>query len=165
MKKPEFPYRIVTAWSDADECYVCRAPAWPGLGAHGDTAEEAIREALVAGKAMLSIQQEMGRPVPMSDVGVERYSGNISLRLSPSLHMRLIHAASIDDSSLNQFIATALAEALGRLTVPEVATAPRVARHIAKAKRVAAPTPAKVRKATRPRSGVPQHATRARRAA
>ena len=44
MKMKAFPYRIVVEFSEEDECWIARVPALPNCAAHGDTAEEAIRE-------------------------------------------------------------------------------------------------------------------------
>src|SRR5688572_21522615 len=103
MKK--FPYRILAEWSEADECYVARVPAFPNLAAHGDTAAEATAEAQTAAAAMIDV---LGDKAPASDNDAP--SGNIRLRLPPYLHAALSRRATIEGVSLNQLMVAMLAE-------------------------------------------------------
>jgi predicted RNase H-like HicB family nuclease len=41
-------YSFQVAWSDEDRTYFASCPEFPGLLAHGDTPEEAIKEAGIA---------------------------------------------------------------------------------------------------------------------
>ncbi len=48
-------YELEVAWSDEDGVFVARVSGLPGMGAHGDTAEEAlaaVREALDAAEEL-----------------------------------------------------------------------------------------------------------------
>jgi predicted RNase H-like HicB family nuclease len=52
------PHRIIVEWSEEDEAYVARVPAL-NAAAHGDTPEEATREAVVAAQGILeSVAEE-----------------------------------------------------------------------------------------------------------
>ena len=63
-------YRIVVAWSDEDECYVARVPAFgPGVAAHGDTPDQAAHEARIAAELCIESMQEHGDPLPAEDIG------------------------------------------------------------------------------------------------
>ena len=62
-------YRIVVAWSDEDGCYVARVPAFgPAISAHGDTPDEAAREARVAAELCIESRLEHGDPLPAEDI-------------------------------------------------------------------------------------------------
>ena len=63
-----FPYRFETSWSEADEAFVSRVPALRYCAAHGETAEAAVRQALVAAEAVLSVMREDGVPLPDTDI-------------------------------------------------------------------------------------------------
>lgn len=54
-----------------------------------------------------------GQPIP-EPRAVEDYSGKFVVRVSRSLHRDLVAAAERDDVSLNQYVATELARAVGR---------------------------------------------------
>lgn len=101
-------YRIVTEWSDQDECYIARAPAFPGLAAHGDSAAEAAREAEVAAKGMLAVLRGQRQTPPPPDVAAD-YSGNIRLRIPRALHRRLVQEAAAEGVSLNLLMVEKLA--------------------------------------------------------
>lgn len=65
-------YRIVVAWSDEDQCYVARVPAFgPAVAAHGDTPDEAAREARIAAELCIESMQEHGERLPAEDIAGE----------------------------------------------------------------------------------------------
>lgn len=99
-----FPYRFVVEWSEEDEAFVARVPALPNCAAHGDTADEAIREVQEAAQGMLAV---LGAAAPPSDA-VSSYSGKLQLRMPPSLHARLARLASAEGVSLNQLMVSRL---------------------------------------------------------
>ena len=108
-----FRYRMFVEWSDDDEAFVARIPALGPCAAHGDTPEEAAREARVAAEGILESLKEHGDPVPPEDVAVD-YSGQLRLRLPSSLHQELARLASVEGVSLNQELLSILAEGYGR---------------------------------------------------
>ena len=108
MRQP-FRYRIVVEWSAEDKCYLARVPALPGCATHGDTPEEATREALFAAKGILESMKEHGDAVPPEDA-VADYSGQLRLRLPRTLHEKLARLATAEGVSLNQELVTLLAE-------------------------------------------------------
>jgi len=61
-------YRMVIEWSDADQVYIARVPAFPGLSAHGNTVEEAAREGFLAAEGILEVMAEDGDPLPPEDI-------------------------------------------------------------------------------------------------
>jgi predicted RNase H-like HicB family nuclease len=104
-----FLYRIIVEWSAEDDAYVARVPALAGCAAHGDSEEDAAREARVAASAILDVMHEHGDPIPSPDATPD-YSGNIRLRLPRYLHERLARSAEAEGVSLNQLMTTMLAE-------------------------------------------------------
>ena len=100
-------YPINISWSDEDDEYIATCTSFPGLSAFGETEEEALREAKVALALFIESYQERGIPLPRPP-GNQKFSGQLRLRLSKSLHERAARMASIDGVSLNQYISNAL---------------------------------------------------------
>lgn len=48
---------ITVAWSEEDKCFLARTPAYPFVGAHGDTPEETLGEILDAMWGVLEIDE------------------------------------------------------------------------------------------------------------
>lgn len=107
-----FGYRVVVEWSDEDSSFVARVPALTGCAAHGPTAEQAAREAVVAARGIIDSMRAHGDPVPSEDVTAGR-SGQLRLRLPRSLHEHLSRLAALDGVSLNQELVTLLAAGAG----------------------------------------------------
>ena len=82
-------------------------PAFPGLSAFGETAEEALAEAQVALGLFMESYRERNIPLPEPDVA-QAYSGQTRTRLPKSLHRRAAQLAALDNISLNQFIVNAV---------------------------------------------------------
>ena len=101
MSSPvKFPYRILVEWSDSDAVFIARVPSLPQVSAHGDTAEEAIKEVQIAASLFLD---DPKFKAPPSDLG-ERFSGKLNLRIPESLHADLSRRATIEGVSLNQLM-------------------------------------------------------------
>ena len=58
-------YQITIFWSDEDRVFVADVPELPGCMAHGDTYEEALREAQVAMILWIDTAKEFGNPIPV----------------------------------------------------------------------------------------------------
>jgi|SRR5579883_2845323 len=110
-------YRIVVEWSDEDQVYVSRIPAFPGLLAFGSTAEDATREAITAAEAMLEVLAEDKEAPPPEDICAE-YSGKVALRLPKLLHRQLSLLATAEGVSVNQELVNLLARGAGLSTLP-----------------------------------------------
>lgn len=109
----KLPYTIIVErWDDGRGPYwVARVAELPHCMIHGDTPEEAIREIEEVKLDWIKSNLEDGLPVP-EPTGHE-YSGQIRLRISPSLHRTLADRAEIEGVSLNHYMATALARSAG----------------------------------------------------
>jgi antitoxin HicB len=99
-----FPYRVVVGWSDEDEAFVARMPALPGAGGDGKTEQGAIDAAKAAAASVLEVMRVHGDPIPLSDLGERKYSGQLRLRLPSSLHRTLTETADVEGISLNQLM-------------------------------------------------------------
>jgi len=110
-----FPYRVLVEFSKEDGAYVSRVPAFEGLAAHGETPEDAAHEARIAAEGMMASLRAHKRPVPSPDA-VADFSGQLRLRLPPSMHARLSRMAAAEDVSLNNLLLVLLGEGLGNHT-------------------------------------------------
>ena len=103
---------IVEQWDDGKGPYwVARIAELPHCLIHADTPEEAIKEILVVKMDWIKSNLERGLPIP--EPRPHKYSGQIRLRISPSLHKLLTYRAETEGMSLNQYMATALATSVG----------------------------------------------------
>ena len=59
-------YHINIFWSDEDGCWIADVPDLRYCSAHGDSPEEAAREAQVAMELWLETARETGVPIPES---------------------------------------------------------------------------------------------------
>jgi antitoxin HicB len=64
-------------------------------------------------RGWLEVELEDGELIPEPRLE-EEYSGKFNTRVPRSLHRKLVEAAESDGVSLNQWISTALAEAVGK---------------------------------------------------
>lgn len=95
----------------------------PSLGrwaffADGETPEEALEHLDEVKTALFEDMIERGKeipaPPPLPEEVAEEYSGRLLLRLPKDLHREVAEMAEANGSSLNQYIATALAKHVGR---------------------------------------------------
>lgn len=97
-----------------DDLIAARVPELPGCFASGATWEEAHANLEEALRTWLTSAVELGSeiPAPRGAEELEEYSGRFSVRVPRSLHRRLAERAASEDCSLNQLVATLLAEAI-----------------------------------------------------
>jgi predicted RNase H-like HicB family nuclease len=109
----KLPYTvIVEQWDDGEGPYwVARIAELPHCLIHGDTPEEAMKEIQEA--KMDWIKSNLVRGLRIPEPRPRKYSGQIRLRISPSLHKLLTYRAETEGISLNQYMATALATSAG----------------------------------------------------
>ena len=107
------PYTIILEqWDDGNGPYwVARVAELPHCLIHGDTPEEAAREIEEVKRDWIKSNLERGLPVP--EPRPRKYSGQIRLRITPSLHKLLTYRAETEGMSLNQYMATLLAMSAG----------------------------------------------------
>jgi predicted HicB family RNase H-like nuclease len=109
----ELPYTvIVEQWDDGKGPYwVAKIAELPHCLIHADTPEQAIRE--IQEVKTDWIRSNLARGLHVPEPRPRRYSGQIRLRISPSLHKLLAYRAETEGMSLNQYMATALATSVG----------------------------------------------------
>lgn len=105
-------YGFNVAWSEEDQGYIATCPEFSGLSAFGVSREEALTEAQSALELFIKTYQEDGRPLPQPQT-VQEYSGQFRVRLSKEYHRQAVQMAAREDISLNQWVANAVATALG----------------------------------------------------
>jgi predicted HicB family RNase H-like nuclease len=110
------PYSvIVEQWDDGEGAYwVARIAELPHCLIHADTPEEAVKE--IQAIKMDWIKSNLERGLPILEPRLRKYSGQIRLRISPSLHKLLTYRAEMEGMSLNQYMATSLATSVGIYT-------------------------------------------------
>ena len=105
------PYTIEVVYGETpDEGVLARVAEWPGCMTAGDTREEALTR---LGDAMRDwvkgrIEKGLEIPEPMTD-----YGGKVVVQMPRSLHRDVMHRAEHEGVSMNQWISTTLARAVG----------------------------------------------------
>lgn len=109
------PYNIVVEqWDDGKGPYfVARVVELPHCLIHGDTPEEAIKEIDEVKRDWIKSNLERGLEIP--EPISHKYSGQLRLRISPSLHKIVSDRARVEGISLNQYMVTTLAKSVGEL--------------------------------------------------
>lgn len=109
----KLPYTIILeTWDDGEgPYYVARVAELPHCLIHGDTPEEAIAEIAEVKRDWIKSNLERGLKIP--EPTSYKHSGQIRLRIPPSLHKVLADRAVIEGVSLNQYMTMALARSVG----------------------------------------------------
>jgi len=109
----KLPYNtIVEMWDDGEGSYwVARIAELPHCLIHGNTPEEAITEIEEVKRDWIKSNLERGLKIP--EPIPHKHSGQISLRIPPSLHKLLSDRAVVEGISLNQYMTSALAKSVG----------------------------------------------------
>ncbi len=107
------PYSvIVERWDDGQGAYwVARIAELPHCIIHGDTPEEAVKE--IEEVKLDWLRSNLRRGIKIPEPRPRNYSGQIRLRISPSIHRLLSYRAEVENLSLNQYMAMTLAKAVG----------------------------------------------------
>lgn len=108
----DLPYTIELRNTPGEGWFV-RVKELPGCMSQGETAEEALAMIQDAMRGWLEVALEHGDPIP-EPRPEEEYSGKFVVRVPRSLHRELVAAADLEGVSLNQYINTVLAQAVGR---------------------------------------------------
>jgi predicted HicB family RNase H-like nuclease len=96
-----YTYRL--EWSGEDEAFVARCAEFPGLGAHGHTQGEALRQIKVAVSEALKWLSDEKRAAP-EPLGSKKFRGHLTLRVPPAVHRELAIKAAEENVSINQLI-------------------------------------------------------------
>jgi antitoxin HicB len=106
------PYTIILEkYDDQGGYWVARVAELPFCMIHGNTPEEALKDIEQIKMEWIQSNLEEGHPIP--EQVNHNYSGEIRVRMPPTLHRFLSDRAMIEEVSLNQFMVMALARAVG----------------------------------------------------
>lgn len=64
-------YAVIVHWSEEDGVFIASILELPGVQAHGDSQEAAVREVFVAAALAVNVLTEDGRPIPKPLMGRE----------------------------------------------------------------------------------------------
>jgi len=109
----KLPYNIILErWDDGDgPYYVARVAELPHCLIHDDSPEGAIKEIQEVKREWIKSCLDRGVKIP--EPIPHKHSGQISLRIPPSLHKLLSDRADVEGISLNQYMTAALASSVG----------------------------------------------------
>jgi len=95
-----------------DGIWFIRIKELPDCFSQGNTAEEALRmiDDAMAGYIEVELEDNETIPEPRSD---DDFSGKFVVRVPKSLHRKISEVSAVESVSLNQWISTTLAEAIG----------------------------------------------------
>jgi predicted HicB family RNase H-like nuclease len=101
----KYSYRIT--WSEEDGEFVGLCAELPSLSWLAETQELALKGIKKVVRDVVADMKASGEPVP-EPLSVKRYSGELRVRLPPTLHRRLAIQAAEEKRSLNRLIVTKL---------------------------------------------------------
>jgi len=102
-------YGLEILWSDEDQGFIATCADFPGLSAFGETEEEALAEGKVARGLFIESLQNTGDVLPEATL-MSDCSGQLRLRMPPTLHFALVQKAKREKVSLNTWINYLLTE-------------------------------------------------------
>ena len=105
-----YTYELVRAEEGG---WLVRIVEFPGCQSDGRDVEEAMAMIRDAAEGWLAVGIECGDPIP-DPIDEDEYSGRFLTRVPAALHRDLARRAEREGVSLNLFVATALARALGQ---------------------------------------------------
>ena len=105
------PYaRIITPAEDGT--FSAEILEFPGCYAEGNTPEEAFESLEGAAEDWIEAAMDLGQAIPEPSL-TQGYSGRVALRMPRSIHRQASRYARRDDTSLNQFLLSAIATRVG----------------------------------------------------
>ena len=103
---------------DEDGSFFAEIVEFPGCFAVGETASDALANLDEVALDWIASEIEQGHDIP-EPMDSADHSGKLVLRMTKGLHKRAALCAEREGVSLNQFITTCLAEAVGELSRPQ----------------------------------------------
>jgi predicted HicB family RNase H-like nuclease len=105
----KYPFKVYQTESDGHIYWVAKSTSLKGCVGQGDQIDEALSELEQNEDAWLETAEEVGIPIPEILVeNCENYSGKMTLRLAPYVHMQAVLFAQREGISLNQYINNAV---------------------------------------------------------
>lgn len=97
----EYTYRVF--YSEEDNAFVASVAEFPSLSDVEDTQADALGSIVALVRDVLS-DMEQEHAAPPEPLGRRRYSGKISLRMTPQQHRRIAMEAAEQGVSINQLL-------------------------------------------------------------
>lgn len=107
------PYTKTVRWDNESDLFVARVKEVPQCSGHGDTESEALLMLSDNFEVWLDACIEARRVIPVPEPVEELPSGKWLQRVPRSLHKRIVECAEREGVSLNTYVATTLATAVG----------------------------------------------------
>lgn len=108
MNADKYTYQV--GWSQEDEQFVATVREFPSLSWLEDSRDEAEKGILSLVEEVLADLLKSGESIPQP-LGMREFSGRFNVRISPSLHRRLVQEAENEGISLNALVSQKLASA------------------------------------------------------
>ena len=105
----KYPFKVYQAENEGHIFWIAKSTGLKGCVGQGDLLVDAISELEENEQAWLETAKETGIPIP--EIIIEReenYSGKMTLRLAPYIHMQAVQFAQKEGISLNQYINNAV---------------------------------------------------------
>ena len=105
----KYPFSVFQTEIEGHVFWIAKSLYLKGCVGQGDTQEEAMKELSENEDAWLETAGEVGIPIP--EIPLEHiadYSGKMTLRIAPSVHMQAARFAKQEGISLNQYINNAI---------------------------------------------------------
>ncbi len=105
----KYPFRVFQTEVEGHIFWVAKSNYLNGCVGQGDAQEDAIAELEENEAAWIETALETGIPIPKVPIErVEEYSGKMTLRIAPFVHMQAAQLAEREGISLNQYINNAV---------------------------------------------------------
>lgn len=113
----DYEYTVSKEREDGETFFLAKIDELEAYG-EGKTPEEAVEDLKLTFDDIMAIAEEDGLKVhpPIK----RKYSGKVSLRITPYLHEQVAREAKKENISINNLINTALAEFIGRKEAKEI---------------------------------------------
>lgn len=113
-----YPYTTYREKIDGDLYWVAKSRILKHCIGQGETVEQAVKELEENEKAWIETAKEVGIKIPEVPVdSIENYSGKMTLRIAPSVHMEAAMLAMREGISLNQYINDAIVNSNAKLSM------------------------------------------------
>lgn len=119
MKVNEYlgaPYSRVVIPDPASGTFAARIAEFPGCVAQGESVEEAYRALEQAAADWIRVALDLGQGIP-TPFENQTHSGRVLVRFPASIHRRAAELAERENTSLNQFVVSAVSERVGATNV------------------------------------------------
>ena len=105
----KYPFKVYQTESNGHIYWIAKSSSLKGCVGQGDQVDEAISELEQNEEAWLETAKKTGIPIPEIMVeDIDNYSGKMTLRLAPYVHMQAVLFAQREGISLNQYINNAV---------------------------------------------------------